>query len=489
MLSLSHTNNLDHALRLFDEMLRMSPLPGVVAFNKLLRAVVKMEHYSVALSMFGEMRESRVPADDYSFNIVIKCYSLMKRVDFGFAILVSFVKLGWKPVAATFTSLISGLFLEDRAPEALAFFKQLMSKELCELDKNMFHVLIHGFRKAGHSRLCHDLFRIVETGSLIPDVSTYSSVIHCLCKDGMVDDALQLLSSMIEKGVSPNVITYNPIIWGLCRFGRWKEVKSLLMEMATQKIYMNLFSWNIIVDALCKEGMANAALDLLDTMKRRNIRPDVITYGSLIGGYCVLGDMNEARRIFDSLNEKGLKPNIFCYDCLIDGYCKKAMIDEAWSLFLDVTSRGLKHTTFTYTTMLLGLFKQGRFAAGWKLFDEMQSRKVPPNLYTYNILLGGLCKTQRIDQAFALLHVMKETGVRPDLPTYGTIINGLCKNGKLGMGLLMNNEHFKVKTLLEEMTLMGFSADLTTVLMLVDKTQEEGRENYLLDMLPEHPHL
>ncbi|KZV33308.1 pentatricopeptide repeat-containing protein mitochondrial-like [Dorcoceras hygrometricum] len=60
MLSLSHIHNLDNARRLFDEMVRMSPLPGAVAFNKLLRGVVKMEHYSLALSMFDEMREMHV---------------------------------------------------------------------------------------------------------------------------------------------------------------------------------------------------------------------------------------------------------------------------------------------------------------------------------------------------------------------------------------------------------------------------------------------
>lgn len=68
------------------------------------------------------------------------------------------------------------------------------------------------------------LLRFMEKGSSCkPCVQHYSTIIDSLCKDRMVDDALQLFNEMTQKGVPVNVLTYSSLIHGLCNFGREKE--------------------------------------------------------------------------------------------------------------------------------------------------------------------------------------------------------------------------------------------------------------------------
>ncbi|KAL8482741.1 hypothetical protein ACS0TY_025692 [Phlomoides rotata] len=65
----SRVNDVDDAICLFREMLRMRPQPSIRVYTTLLSTIVKMQQYSVALSVFDEMRRKSAPVDEYTFNI------------------------------------------------------------------------------------------------------------------------------------------------------------------------------------------------------------------------------------------------------------------------------------------------------------------------------------------------------------------------------------------------------------------------------------
>ncbi|KAL0388084.1 UNVERIFIED_CONTAM: putative pentatricopeptide repeat-containing protein, mitochondrial [Sesamum radiatum] len=208
-------HEVDGAVFLFRQMLRMRPQPSVVQFTKLLNIVVKMKQYPVALHLFDEMCKWGTPINEYTMNIVTNCYCLLNRVDFGFAILGSFFKRGYEPNVTTFNTLIKGLFLDDKVIEAEKLFKKLSTLKLCEPNEVTVLTVINGLCKAGHTLTAYDLLGLFEKTSFKLDVYSYSTVIDSLCKDRMVDDALQLLAKMIDKGISPNIVTYSSLLKGL----------------------------------------------------------------------------------------------------------------------------------------------------------------------------------------------------------------------------------------------------------------------------------
>ncbi|KAL0456704.1 UNVERIFIED_CONTAM: Pentatricopeptide repeat-containing protein, mitochondrial, partial [Sesamum latifolium] len=200
------------AVCLFRDMVRMLPQPSVFQFTKLLTVLVKMKQYAVALSLFDKMRQLGAPVDEFAMSIAINCYCLLNRVDFGFAILGTFFKRGCEPDVTTFTTLIKGLFLVGEIAEAEKLFKKLLSEKLCEPDEIMYLIVLNGLSKAGHILAARDLLGHFENLSCKPDVRAYNAMIDGLCKHNMSDDALHLLSRMIEKGICHRDTVYIKII-------------------------------------------------------------------------------------------------------------------------------------------------------------------------------------------------------------------------------------------------------------------------------------
>jgi len=98
--------------------------------------------------------------------------------------------------------------------------------------------------------------------------------------------------------IYPDIVTYTMLISGFCKLGKWQEAMGVLTDMMEQGISLNVVAFNSLIDALCKEGIATGAHKLLDVMIQRGTEPDVITYNSLMDGY-VVGQLDEAIKVFD----------------------------------------------------------------------------------------------------------------------------------------------------------------------------------------------
>ncbi|XP_057780956.1 putative pentatricopeptide repeat-containing protein At1g12700, mitochondrial [Salvia miltiorrhiza] len=484
------------AVALFRKMMRTEPLPYVTVFNKLLSVVVKMQQNTLALHLFDEMLQRDVPINHYTLNIAIDCYCRQKRPDFGFAILGIFFKRGYDPTVVTFTTLIKGLLLVGRVPEAAKVLKKLLVFRLCEPNERTYNTMINGVCKAVGSLHALELLCLLEKemGICKPDVYSYTAVIDRLCKEGKVNDALQLFSSLGDKGISPDVVAYNSIIEGLCNRRRMDEAQDVLKKMIADKFCPNVVTCNIFVTAWCKDGKVQEAEHMLVSMKEIDVQPDIFIYATLINGYCMQGKMDEARRIFELAVNSGIKPNIVSYNSLMNGYCKKGQVDEVSRLFTIIPAKRLERDVVSYNIMLEALFREGRSEDGLNLFKEMQALGLSPHVNTYNILLDGLCNAHRISEAFSMLHTMKDKGVLPDIVTYTVLIEGLCINNKVreakdlfdelpSKGLLKRNKASDAIPLLEEMYARGFTLDETTFSMLIDPVVREGRDSVLIDKI------
>ncbi|GJR84224.1 putative tetratricopeptide-like helical domain-containing protein, partial [Tanacetum coccineum] len=142
---------LSDALKLFDEMLHRKPPPCIIEFNKLITPIVKMKHYSTALSLLKQINSIGIPRDIYTLNISINCYSRLKQVNYGFALLATIFKLGHPSDLATYNTLINGLVLADRVFEAVELFKKLIRDKVCEPNQVMYGTVINGLCKVGHT--------------------------------------------------------------------------------------------------------------------------------------------------------------------------------------------------------------------------------------------------------------------------------------------------------------------------------------------------
>lgn len=52
------------------------------------------------------------------------------------------------------------------------------------------------------------LFREMENLIVVPNVASYNSLIHGICKMGNLEDEFLLKEAIILDGIKPNIVTY-----------------------------------------------------------------------------------------------------------------------------------------------------------------------------------------------------------------------------------------------------------------------------------------
>ncbi|KAL8535303.1 hypothetical protein ACS0TY_011083 [Phlomoides rotata] len=163
-------------------MTRTKPFPSVKKFNHLLTRLVDLREHPTAIGLFKDICNLGVPVNNYTLPIVLKSYCHCNRADYGFLVLGMFFKRGCALSAVTFSTLLRGLFMENKINEALELFLKITIEDLCEVDTILYGIVIEG-----------------------------------LCKKMKIDTALKVFDEMCDKGISPNVIVYSSLICGLCR--------------------------------------------------------------------------------------------------------------------------------------------------------------------------------------------------------------------------------------------------------------------------------
>ncbi|XP_021771743.1 pentatricopeptide repeat-containing protein At1g62680, mitochondrial-like [Chenopodium quinoa] len=98
------------------------------------------------------------------------------------------------------------------------------------------------------------------------------------CKDRLLQQALDLFSSMKTKGIKPNVVTYTSLIRGLYNSGCGDEAQRVLTEMLESNIAPNIKTYSMLVDMFCKDGCVDQAQSILKHMIEIGVPPNILTY-------------------------------------------------------------------------------------------------------------------------------------------------------------------------------------------------------------------
>ncbi|CAG7867024.1 unnamed protein product, partial [Brassica rapa] len=528
----------DEAVALFQTMIVSRPLPTVIDFSKLFSGIAKTKQYDLVLALCKQMEMNGIAHDLYTLSIVINCFCRRRKLGFAFSVFGKMLKLGYDPGTVTFSTLINGLCLKGRVSEAVELVDRMVEMKVipnliilntlvnglclqdrvseavalidrmvangCQPDQFTYGPILNRMCKSGNTASALDLLRKMEDRKVKPQVVTYNIIIDSLCKDGSLHDALSLFNQMETKGIKPNVFTYTSLIGGFCNAGRWDDGAQLLRDMISREITPDVITFSALIDSFVKEGKLTEAKELYNEMIVRGLDPNTITYGSLIHGLCMENRLDEANQMLDLMVSKGCDPDIWTYNILINGYCKAKLVDEGMRLFRKMSLRGVVADTVTYSSLIQGFCQSGKLKVAKELFQEMVSQGVHPNIVTYKILMDGF----RVDEAWDLFCSLPLKEVKPDVKTYTIMIGGLCKKGSMSKaGLLFKKmgedgiapddctwntlirAHLRggdlatSAKLIEEMKSCGFSADASTIKIVMDMLSDGRMKKSFLDLL------
>ncbi|KAG2242922.1 hypothetical protein Bca52824_095234 [Brassica carinata] len=80
--------------------------------------------------------------------------------------------------------------------------------------------MICGYMSVGKAKEVWRVFNDMKEKGASPDFKTYSKFINCLGQAGESEDALRLVSEMIDKGIAPSTVNFRTVLYGLNREGK-----------------------------------------------------------------------------------------------------------------------------------------------------------------------------------------------------------------------------------------------------------------------------
>lgn len=146
-----------------------------------------------------------------------------------------------------------------------------------------------------------EIFKKMKETGLIPNAV---SMLHGLCQDGLVQEAMKLFSLMHEKGTIPEVIIYTAVIEGFCKAHKLDDAKRIFRKMQGNGISPNAITYGGLIQGLLRKKSLDDALEFSVEMLEAGHSPNLATFTGLVDCFCRERGLEEAQHMIRTLREK-----------------------------------------------------------------------------------------------------------------------------------------------------------------------------------------
>lgn len=203
-------SNFNKVYELLDEMQAQNCPPNVVTFTTIMCYLTKNEEFDEALQIPKRMKSHGCKPDTLFYNAVIHALARAGRVEEAVYIFeVEMSSFGVLPNTSTFNSMIAMFCHHGRDQEAINVLRNMESSQLCKPDIQSFNPLLKLCFKTGKTDvwLGNMLDEMINKHHLSLDLSTYTLLIHGLCRANKCEWAYRLFQEMIAKEITPRYYT------------------------------------------------------------------------------------------------------------------------------------------------------------------------------------------------------------------------------------------------------------------------------------------
>ncbi|XP_031402553.1 pentatricopeptide repeat-containing protein At1g08610-like [Punica granatum] len=168
-----------------------------------------------------------------------------------------------------------------------------------------------------------------------PNVITLFFILSALVG---VDLRREFYNQMVEENHLPDIVTHNTLLGALCKEGMVNEAVQLLQLCGTS-FAPSLISYNILIDGFAKTGDMKKAMSIYDEMMGNGIKADDITHRSLFWGFFRANLLEEAVDILKG--DGGKKPDGMTYSPVMDSIAEAGMKEAADELRGELIERNV----------------------------------------------------------------------------------------------------------------------------------------------------
>ncbi|KAJ4710910.1 Pentatricopeptide repeat-containing protein [Melia azedarach] len=219
-------NRVDEAHWTIQEMKGHGYQPSVISYSTIIQFYCRQHSFCKVFELLDEMQAQGCPPNVVTYTTVM-CY-LAKVQEAVYVYQVEMPENGVPPSTSTYNTLIT-MFCHHAQPEKAFYVLEEMEKSDCKPDVQTFYPLLKSCFKTGKTDSCLDqlLDDVVNKHHLSLDLSTYSLLIHGLCRANEYEWAYLLFEEMIGQDITPKYQTCCMIL---------DEVRQKNMYDAAEKI-------------------------------------------------------------------------------------------------------------------------------------------------------------------------------------------------------------------------------------------------------------
>ncbi|KAM7492482.1 hypothetical protein LguiA_035403 [Lonicera macranthoides] len=181
--------------------------------------------------------------------------------------------------------------------------------------------------------IIHEVYMGASKLGVEIDACCLNIIIKGLCGCDDLDAAFYVLDEFPKQNCIPNVRTFSTLMHGLCERGRVEEAFQLLERMEKEGIDPDTITFNILISGLRKQGRVEQSIVLFDRMMLKGCDPNPGTYQEIL--YALLGAKKfvEAKDFMRRMIFKGVNPSFQSYKLAIQGLCNQNLLEDVeWVL-------------------------------------------------------------------------------------------------------------------------------------------------------------
>lgn len=260
--------DLQKAREVFDEMLAEKCSVDLLAYNSLLEVLCRGGHIDEAKKLFQDMLSKRVEPDAFTYSIFIRAYCDMNDLHSAFRVLDRVKRYNLLLNVFTYNYLIKRLCKNDKVEEAYELLDEMIAMGVKPDTWSYNAVQAYHCDHCEVNRALRLMSRMEKDGCL-PDRHTYNMLLKLLIRIGRFDRATEVWEKMADKQFYPSVSTYSVMIHGLCKKkGKLEEACKYLEMMVDEGIPPYVTTIEMLRNRLLGLGLLDPIEILTDKMRR-----------------------------------------------------------------------------------------------------------------------------------------------------------------------------------------------------------------------------
>ncbi|KAL1151022.1 hypothetical protein V6Z11_A09G012800, partial [Gossypium hirsutum] len=282
-----------------------------------------------------------------------------------------------------------------------------------------------------------ELCKSMEFSGLKPDVHAYNSLLSCMLRNGLLNDALRTFEFMKNNKVITGH-TYSIMLKAIAdtqvisicgRSNNWVETEGLWRRIQENGYIGTQVTYSLLISIFVRCNQCELAIDAYTEMIRNGVEPRDDIMHAMINA-CVKEEKRDlALSIFQKMLDDGLKPNLVACNALINSLGKGGEIKLAFKIYDIMISLGHKPDDFTWNSLLGALYRANRHADALHLFERIRQQNELISLHLYNTALMSCQKLGSWDKALQLLWQMEGLGLSVSTTSYNLVI-GACETAR-----------------------------------------------------------